>query len=158
MSALIFFPMSLCDYTFYICGITVFFLFPTFCSLVAFFPERFYSLTLWPLPESSPPPSSSVQHSCENILKQRQISKMFISWCYCTYWRSWALSWEKVHNKRSSLCFSFRAALRVKKGCKLRIQNMSDFLWGRVDTTVGPGCVLNERVPWKLEKKTLFYR
>lgn len=34
MSALIFFPMSLCDYTFYICDLTVFFLFPTFCSLV----------------------------------------------------------------------------------------------------------------------------
>lgn len=82
---------------------------------------------------------------------------MFISWCYCTYWRSCALPWEKVHNKGSSLCFSFRAVPRVKNRYKLRIQNLSDFLQRKVDTTVGPDCVLNEQIPWKLKKKTLFY-
>lgn len=44
-----------------------------------------------------------------------------------------------------------------KKRRKLRIQNLSNFLWGKADTTVGPDCVLNERVPWKPKKKALFY-
>lgn len=45
----------------------------------------------------------------------------------------------------------------MKKIHKLRIQNLSDFLWGKVDTTVGPDCALNEQVPWKLKKEALFY-
>lgn len=158
MSALIFFPMSLCDYTFYICGITVFFLFPTFVHLLLSSPRDFILLLF----------GLSLNHH-HLLLPLYSVAVRIFSGkgksAKCLFPDAIALIGGPVlclgkrYITKGAVCAS-PSGLHWgrKKRHKLRIQNLSDFLWGKADMTVGPDCVLNEQVhESSRKKKALFY-